>query len=99
MSAKASLLAIGNELTSGQIINRNAAWIAQRLADVGIETVRHLAVRDQKAEIVGAIGEIARDAELLFLTGGLGPTSDDLTRDAVAAWLGVEMEYYAPAWD
>lgn len=91
----AQLLSIGNELTLGQTVDTNAAWLAQRLAAVGVLCTRHVTVADERAEITCEILEAAKSADLLLVTGGLGPTPDDLTREALADAMGVELEFHA----
>ncbi len=90
----AHLLSIGNELTLGQTVDTNAAWLAQRLAAVGVLCTRHVTVADERAEITREILEAAKSADLLLVTGGLGPTPDDLTREALADAMGVELEFH-----
>lgn len=95
---KATIIAVGTELTTGQITNRNAAWIADRLQPYGIEVVSHVTVPDEEGAIWQAFERGSRDADLLVVTGGLGPTSDDFTRDVVAKWVGVDLEYDEASW-
>lgn len=96
---KASVLGIGTELTSGQIVNGNASWISARLKSQGQITSMHLAVPDEKKLILQALDFCAEHSDLIFVTGGLGPTSDDLTRDLIATWLNKEMQYDAGTWE
>ena len=87
---RAELLAIGDEITSGQIADTNSAWLAAELRESGIGISRISAVGDRVEEIAAVLREAAgRKAPLLVATGGLGPTFDDLTRDAAAAFAGV----------
>ncbi|MGI9666485.1 MAG: competence/damage-inducible protein A [Acidimicrobiia bacterium] len=86
-------LAIGTELLLGQIVNSNAAEIASRLADHGF-THRHQAVvGDNPDRMADAIRSAAARSDVLIMTGGIGPTQDDVTREVVAAVDGVELEY------
>ncbi|HUO10606.1 MAG TPA: competence/damage-inducible protein A [Phycisphaerae bacterium] len=88
----ALVLSIGDELTSGLTANTNASWLSQQLATVGIATAAHVTVPDQLLPIVTAIREgLERGVELILITGGLGPTEDDLTRQALADALGEEL--------
>lgn len=98
MPAKAAIVAVGSELLSGQITNRNAAWLSERLFDLGIDTDCHLTVDDVESQIIDGIAYAADRAEVLIVTGGLGPTSDDLTRQAVAKWAGEDLAYDAGSW-
>lgn len=95
---QATIIAVGSELLCGQITNRNAAWISARLFALGVATRRHVTVDDVETEIVGALTEAEAAGDLMFITGGLGPTSDDLTRNAVAAWAQQELTWHEPSW-
>ncbi len=95
---QATIIAVGSELLCGQITNRNAAWISARLFALGIATRRHLTVDDIEAEIASALTLAEGAGGLIFVTGGLGPTSDDLTRNAVATWAGAPLEWHEPSW-
>jgi len=94
-----AVIAIGSELISGQIINRNAAWISDHLYANGIETRCHLTVDDRIDEIIEAIKYAGHSADYIFVTGGLGPTSDDITRNAVAKFAELELVYDENSWD
>ncbi|MGE0616713.1 MAG: competence/damage-inducible protein A [Bacteriovoracia bacterium] len=95
----AFILAVGTELTSGQVTNRNAAWLSERLTDLGFAVVLHETVPDDRILIREALERGANLARFQFVTGGLGPTSDDFTREVIAQWLGSPLEYHAPSWD
>ena len=82
MSAR--IISIGTELTLGQCVDTNAPWIAQQLAGVGIACGGHVTVPDDRHAIRDAIKSSVRDAKWVVITGGLGPTPDDLTREALA---------------
>lgn len=75
---------MGDELTLGQSLDTNARWLAQRLVERGILPVEHVTVPDELEAIVGVIERAARVSDVIVSTGGLGPTADDLTREAVA---------------
>ncbi|MCW2600824.1 MAG: competence/damage-inducible protein CinA [Frankiales bacterium] len=81
---KGAVLAVGTELLLGDVINSNAAWLGAQLAAAGVEVVASAAVGDDLHRLVAAIGQHLIEADVLLLSGGLGPTVDDLTRDAVA---------------
>jgi nicotinamide-nucleotide amidase len=89
---RAAVLSVGSELLLGDLTDSNATWISARLRERGIEVVRHVAAADDIDGIVAAVHWLADQCDLLIVGGGLGPTSDDLTRDAVAIALGVELE-------
>ncbi|NVB36363.1 CinA family nicotinamide mononucleotide deamidase-related protein [Pseudenhygromyxa sp. WMMC2535] len=89
---QAQLLTIGDELLAGDIIDRHKAWLGQRCRALGIEVVGAATVRDRREEIVAAMTQAASRAQLCLVTGGLGPTTDDLTAQAAASAAGVELE-------
>src|SRR6478736_5976237 len=93
--ASAAILTIGNELLSGDVENTNGSWLARRLEPAGVD-VRLIAVLpDEIEQIATTVREQAGRADLVLVTGGLGGTPDDLTREAVAAAFGVEQTEYA----
>jgi len=91
---RAAVLSIGSELLLGDLTDSNATWVSARLRERGIDVQRHLAARDDIEEIVAALRWLAAQVDIIIVGGGLGPTSDDLTRDAVAAALGVPLELH-----
>ena len=95
---KAIILGIGNELTSGQTVDTNSAWLARRLVAIGIETDSFHVVADDRPAVAAALTDAAGRAELVLVTGGLGPTADDLTRHGLAdAMGGVELVLDQPS--
>jgi nicotinamide-nucleotide amidase len=84
-----AVLSIGTELTRGELINSNAAWLASELTSMGFEVVEHAVVDDDVERILQALNRLSERVRVIVSTGGLGPTSDDLTARAVAATLGV----------
>jgi nicotinamide-nucleotide amidase len=89
--ATAALLSIGDELALGQTLDTNTAWMADRLFSVGVRVVEHATVEDDLGLITDALGRLGELADLVVCTGGLGPTADDLTRQAVAGVLADEL--------
>ena len=87
------ILAVGTELLLGQIVNGNAADIGQRLAEAGLDHFRQVVVGDNLDRVTAAIREAAGRADALILTGGIGPTQDDLTREALRDAAGVPMDF------
>lgn len=87
----AAVLSIGTELTRGELINSNAAWLSDQLTTLGFEVREHLTVDDDIDRIVEAVKRLTREHRLVVSTGGLGPTTDDLTTQAVARAMGVEL--------
>ena len=88
---RCEIIGVGTELLLGQIVNTNAAWIGQRLADVGWDCLRHTVVGDNTERIAEVIREALGRADAVILTGGLGPTQDDVTREALAEVAGVAL--------
>jgi nicotinamide-nucleotide amidase len=86
---KAAVLSIGTELTRGELINGNAAWLGDQLTDLGFEVVEHATVDDTRERIAATIKRLADSVRVVVATGGLGPTSDDKTSDAAALAAGV----------
>jgi nicotinamide-nucleotide amidase len=92
---RAEVVAVGTELLLGQIANENARWISERLAAIGVDVLHHQAVGDNEDRIVEALHLAASRADAVLVTGGLGPTQDDITRDAIAQLLHVQLVYHA----
>jgi nicotinamide-nucleotide amidase len=88
----AVVLTLGNEIVSGDVENANASWLARRLGSLGIEVTLLAALRDDVAEIAAFLAVEKERAGVVIVTGGLGGTPDDVTREAVAATFGVERE-------
>jgi nicotinamide-nucleotide amidase len=88
---QATIITIGDELLIGQTIDTNSAWISQRLNDFGMEVVRRVAVGDNAADIRQAIDEELPRVSVLLITGGLGPTADDITKPLLASYFGGKM--------
>src|SRR3954468_260625 len=86
------ILSIGDELILGQTVDTNSAWISQQLAAVGCGVAAHMTVADDQRAIETAIEESVGRCDVLVISGGIGPTEDDLTRQALAAVMGVELE-------
>jgi nicotinamide-nucleotide amidase len=80
---RAAILSIGDELALGQNLDTNSAWLAAKLAELSMITIEHRTIADDRAAIAQAVAQLADRAEVVLMTGGLGPTADDLTREAV----------------
>ena len=91
---RAEILCVGSELLLGQITDTNAVYIAQELARAGVDLYRKQTVGDNLDRITDCIQGALSRADVLVITGGLGPTTDDLTREAIAKALGVELEFH-----
>lgn len=87
-ATKATIITIGDELLIGQIIDTNSAWIAQQLNPIGIQVIRRIAIADSKEAIVSALNDELPHADIILLTGGLGPTADDVTKPVLCDFFG-----------
>jgi competence/damage-inducible protein CinA-like protein len=94
---QAEVISIGDELTSGQRLDTNSQWLSSRLAEIGVRTLYHTTVADELDANVRVFKTAVDRADIVIATGGLGPTADDLTRDAVAAAAAVPLELDAAA--
>ncbi|MBV9701055.1 MAG: competence/damage-inducible protein A [Candidatus Eremiobacteraeota bacterium] len=95
--ASVELVAVGTELLLGQLVDTNTAFIAQRLSEAGIDVRATHAVGDNRERIAALLSEILARADGAITTGGLGPTIDDLTKEAVCDALELDVELYEPA--
>ena len=95
----AEILTIGTEILLGEIVDTNAPYIARALRDLGVDLYRKTSVGDNPQRIAQAIRQALERADLLITTGGLGPTVDDPTREAVALAVGVETEFHPELWE
>src|ERR1035437_9815687 len=91
------IISVGDELTLGQVVDTNSAWLSARLAELGVLTRSHLTVPDDQGAIVQAVRSATELAEWVVITGGLGPTQDDLTRQALAEVQGGPLVMHAPS--
>ena len=94
---RAEIITIGDEILYGQILDTNTQWISLELDKLGIKTVRKSSVGDQKDEIVHILTEAQQRADVVFITGGLGPTKDDLTKKILADFFACSLEYHPEA--
>ena len=93
----AELLTIGDEILYGQIVDTNSQWMSVELSKVGVTVIRKTSVGDQEDEILNAFAEAERRADIILITGGLGPTSDDLTKPCLAKYFNCELKMHAEA--
>jgi len=94
---KAEILSIGTEITSGQNLDTNSQWLSRRLAAVGIPVGFHSTVADDLADNLAVFRNAVQRADVVLVTGGLGPTLDDLTREVLATIAGVELVEHVPS--
>jgi nicotinamide-nucleotide amidase len=93
----AEIVAVGTEILLGSLVDTNTAWLSRRLAALGVAVYRHTTVGDNKERLVAALSEAAAQADLVIATGGLGPTSDDLTHEALGLATRRQMVEYPQA--
>ena len=94
---RAEIITIGEEILYGQILDTNTQWISLELDKIGIKTVRKSSVGDQRDEIVQILREAQKRADIVFITGGLGPTKDDLTKKILADFFNCSLAYHPDA--
>ncbi len=90
-NVNASIITIGDELLIGQVIDTNSAWIAQQLNEIGVAVMRRVAVGDSYNEIWRVLDQEGAEADIVLITGGLGPTSDDITKSLLCDYFGGKM--------
>jgi nicotinamide-nucleotide amidase len=88
---RAEVIGVGTEILLGQICNDNAKWVSERLAEIGVDVMHHQAVGDNLERMAEAFRVALSRADILIVTGGLGPTQDDLTREGLVAALGLRL--------
>ena len=94
---KAEIIAVGTEILTGQIVNTNAQFLSEKLAEIGVDVYFQTAVGDNEARLLSLL-EIAQNrSSLVILTGGLGPTEDDLTKQTLAQFLGRDLTFDSQA--
>lgn len=91
MLKKADIISIGDEILIGQIVNTNAAWISTRLNELGIGISRVTSVGDSHKEILAILDEASKRSDIIIITGGLGPTSDDITKPALCSYFNTHL--------
>ena len=93
------IMAVGTELLLGDVVNTNAAWLAKELAALGINVYRHTTVGDNMGRLQDAYREAFSRSDAVIVTGGLGPTADDITKEAAAVYFGLKMELHQESLD
>jgi nicotinamide-nucleotide amidase len=97
ITINAELLTIGDELLYGQIVDTNAQWMSAALSNAGIKVIRKTTVGDLEDEILNALAEAEKRADIVLITGGLGPTSDDLTKPCLVKFFNCELKIHPEA--
>ena len=88
---KAEIITIGDEILIGQTVDTNSAWIANKLNLIGVDIIKIVSISDKKHEIVNALDNAKQDADIILITGGLGPTNDDITKETLANYFGTKL--------
>jgi len=91
MSKKASILTIGEEILFGQILNTNSNYISSALTEIGVKVVLHLSVGDNNEDIINALKVSESVSDITIITGGLGPTNDDITKKCLADYFSSDI--------
>jgi nicotinamide-nucleotide amidase len=88
---KAIIITIGDELLIGQTVDTNSAWMGAELSNIGFDIIRKISIHDLRIDILEALAETDRKAEVVLITGGLGPTSDDITKQTICEFFGTSL--------
>jgi len=90
---KATILCIGDELLIGQTLNTNAQWISREMNEIGVDVIHHVSLSDERTDIVQSLEQALSVSSVVLITGGLGPTSDDITKDVMNDYFGAQLVY------
>lgn len=96
---KAEIITIGDEILIGQIVDTNSAWISGRLNEAGITVGSKISIADDRGQITATIDEALRNNDLVIVTGGLGPTKDDITKKTLADYFGSRLVRHEPTYE
>jgi len=96
---KVSILTVGDEICIGQIVNSNASWIASSVTTLGAEVLTHVSVRDNAAEMKQALTNLINISDFVIITGGLGPTHDDITKPVLVEYFNDELEFHNESYE
>jgi nicotinamide-nucleotide amidase len=88
---KASIITIGDELLIGQTIDTNSAWIGHELSNLGFDVWKITTIHDRREDILTALSEAEGKTDVVLITGGLGPTSDDITKNTLCEYFGTRL--------
>lgn len=95
----AEIISIGDELLVGQVVNTNATWMAQQLHEIGIPVRQIIAVADEAGEIIRALDAAFASSDVILVTGGLGPTKDDITKHTLCTYFNTELVFHEPSFE
>lgn len=99
MSRSSAIITIGNEILLGKTLNTNLAWLAHEMAVLGIPVSYAVVVKDEREQILQALNDVWGKYDVVFTTGGLGPTADDITKAAIAEFFGKELVFEPSVWE
>ncbi len=88
---KAEIISIGDEILIGQIVNSNSSWLGEKMISLGIDVVRMSTISDKRQDILDALDEAGNRADIILITGGLGPTKDDITKQSLADYFNTRL--------
>jgi len=89
----AIIIAIGDEILIGQVVDTNSTFISKKLYSLGVQTLKSISIKDEPSEIVGTLNQAFEEVDLVIFTGGLGPTNDDLTKHTLTDFFGDTLEF------
>lgn len=95
---RAEIISIGDELLIGQVINTNSAWIAEQLNNIGIDVYQVSTISDERQHILDTLNEAGKRADLIIMTGGIGPTSDDITKQTLCEYFNTKLVFNEEAY-
>lgn len=96
---KATVITIGDEILIGQIVDTNSAWIGQQLSDIGIKLYEIISCGDNAEQIISAIDRARANSDVVIMTGGLGPTKDDITKNTLVSYFNTTLELNEELWE
>lgn len=96
---RASIITVGDELLIGQVVDTNSAWIGRQLSDIGVSLEKRFAIGDDHDDIIQTLHMATHESDIVIMTGGLGPTKDDITKKAIADFLGVNLYFDNDVWE
>lgn len=96
---KAEIITVGTEILLGDILNTNTHYLARELANIGVDVYYQVSVGDNEERLIKQLDDSLKRSDLIILTGGLGPTEDDMTKETCIKYFQMEMEFHEPSWD
>ncbi len=99
MKHSVAIVNVGTEIVDGDVVNSNAAWLAKNLTAIGFQIKQHISVPDDTDYMLQAFAAAESTCDYIFVTGGLGPTTDDFTRDVLAQYLGLKLNFNQESWE